>query len=156
MPFSSSLISFDLIMTDVKASSKKQSLQAICNELAPMAGSDSRVLLNTLMDKERQSSSGTENGIAIPHLQSEDIHYPVKALVCLKNPVDFETIDEKPVDIISLILSPISEGPKHLRRLARTTRLLSNPSLQRIIREVPDIDVIERTAFDIQRPSLAA
>ena len=100
------------------------------------------MLLDCMMDKEKDATSGVGHGVAIPHLKLSGIDKPFTALVSLNNALDFEAPDNKPVDLVCLVISPESDGPLHLRRLSRISRMLHNESLHEKICETDDADAI--------------
>jgi PTS system nitrogen regulatory IIA component len=81
------------------------------------------------MDRERLGTTGVGNGIAIPHgkLPSLDRLYGLFAR--LERPIDFQSIDDQPVDLIFLLLAPESAGADHLKALARVSRLLRDKAV---------------------------
>lgn len=99
--------------------SKKKLLEAI-SELAAtkLAGVSSADVFDSLLQRERLGSTGIGLGIAIPHGRLEKAGQPVAVLFTLKQPVDFDSIDNQPVDIIFALLVPESEPEMHLKTLS--------------------------------------
>jgi nitrogen PTS system EIIA component len=118
------LLSMDGIIPNLRVNSKKQALQDLARRAAEIIGVHERAILDVLIERERLGSTGVGNGIAIPHgkLPSLDRLYGVFAR--LEKPIDFDSIDEQPVDLIFLLLAPESAGADHLKALARVSRLL--------------------------------
>ena len=118
------LITPESVIYDLRASSKKQALQDLAEKAAEITGQHERAIFDVLMERERLGTTGVGNGIAIPHgkLPNLDCLYGVFAR--LGEPVDFQAIDDLPVDLVFLLLAPESAGADHLKALARVSRLL--------------------------------
>lgn len=114
----------DRVIARMKVSSKKQALQELARRAAAFAGVHERQILEVLLEREKLGSTGVGHGIAIPHgkLNSVDRLYGMFAR--LDSPIDFDAIDEQPVDLVFLLLAPESAGADHLKALARVSRLL--------------------------------
>lgn len=129
----SDLITTDSVVADLRVTSKKQSLQELSKTAAEITGLHERVIFDVLMERERLGTTGVGNGIAIPHgkLPSLEKLYGVFARV--EQPVDFQAIDDQPVDLIFLLLAPETAGADHLKALARVSRLLrDNPTCDKL------------------------
>lgn len=113
----------EAVFWGVKATSKKQLLQELSHRMAPIAGVDARSLLAALLERERLGTTGAGRGIAIPHCRLAGLPKIVGGLARLETPVDFESIDGEPVDLVYVIAAPENEGTEHLRALARVSRI---------------------------------
>jgi len=120
----SALITPDRVVAHLKATSKKQALQELARRAAAFTGLHERAIFEVLLERERLGTTGVGHGIAIPHgkLPSLDRLYGLFAR--LDAPIDFDAIDEQPVDLVFLLLAPESAGADHLKALARVSRLL--------------------------------
>lgn len=78
-----------------------------------------------LIQRERLGSTGIGNGIAIPHCRIPNLTQVVGALVTLDNPIDFEAIDDNPVDVIFVLLVPEESFEEHLETLATLAGLFN-------------------------------
>ena len=125
----SELITLESVEANLRASSKKQAIQELARKAAEIVGLHERAVFDVLMERERLGTTGVGNGIAIPHgkLASLDGLYGLFAR--LETPIDFQAIDEQPVDLIFLLLAPESAGADHLKALARVSRLLRDKSV---------------------------
>jgi PTS system nitrogen regulatory IIA component len=130
------------IISDLKAVSKKQALQELAARAAELTGQDARHIFDTLQQRERLSSTGLGRGIAIPHVKLKRL----KGIVCLfarlEKPIDFESHDGEPVDILFLLLAPEHASGDHLKALARISRLVREPSTLERLRAAPDAAVL--------------
>jgi len=124
----SDLISAEDVMTNLRVTSKKQALQELARRAAAITGLHERAIFDVLMERERLGTTGVGNGIAIPHGKLASLEKLYGLFARLENPVDFQAIDEQPVDLIFLLLAPESAGADHLKALARVSRLLRDKS----------------------------
>jgi PTS system nitrogen regulatory IIA component len=80
--------------------------------------------LEAVFARERTRSTGIGSGIAIPHGKTDAVKELVMALGIAQQPVDFESIDKKPVFIVILLVSPLDQTGPHIQALARISRLM--------------------------------
>lgn len=130
----------DLILPDLKASQVSQIYQHLSTKISALTGFPARTLLTQLSTREEQASSGIGEGVAIPHLRLPTLQKPFVACVRLQRPIDFKAVDDMPVDLMMLLLSPGGDGPHHLRRLSRISRLMRNPELLDDLRAAVDAE----------------
>lgn len=120
----SDLLKPEAVISGLKASSKKQVLQELARHAAQITGVPDKKIFETLLERERLGSTGVGNGIAIPHGRLGDFKRLYGVFARLEKPIDFDSIDEQPVDLIFLLLAPEGAGADHLKALARVSRLL--------------------------------
>lgn len=128
----------EAVFTGIKATSKKQLLQELSHRMGPIAGIDARDLLTALMDRERLGSTGAGRGVAIPHCRLPKLTRIVGGLARLDSPVDFESVDGEPVDLVFMIVAPENEGSEHLRALARVSRIFREEDVLTKLRGAKD------------------
>jgi PTS system nitrogen regulatory IIA component len=114
----------ECVIASLRATSKKQALQELAKKAAEISGADERQILEVVMERERLGTTGVGNGIAIPHGKLPGLKRLSGVFARLEKPIDFESIDEQPVDLIFLLLAPEGAGADHLKALARVSRLL--------------------------------
>ena len=122
------LIAPEAVFPALKAKTKKQALQELAQRAAKVTGIDAREILDTLLQRERLGSTGVGRGIAIPHGRVPALYKIVTMFARLDEAIDFEALDDEPVDLIFLLLAPEHAGADHLKALARISRLLREPS----------------------------
>lgn len=120
----SELLDVDGVMPKLSVASKKQALQELAKRAATISGCDARRVFDALLERERLGTTGVGNGIAIPHGRFDDLKRLYGLFARLEKPVDFDAVDDQPVDLIFLLLAPESSGADHLKALARVSRLL--------------------------------
>lgn len=117
-----SLLDGGVLLPQSDGTSRKQVIHALASELAKVTDIPVRVIEDAVMQRERLGSTGVGEGVAIPHARLAAIKAPVGGLMTLKRPVDFEAIDDKPCDLIFMLLAPENAGADHLRALAQVSR----------------------------------
>jgi len=138
MPLSD-LLTPDSIIPVLKVNSKKQALQEIAERAAALTGVGEREIFDILLQRERLGSTGVGNGIAIPHGKLNKLGRLFGFFARLDRPVDFESVDGQPVDLIFLLLAPEAAGADHLRALSRIARLLRDPAMVQKLRGTRDV-----------------
>lgn len=128
----------DIILPDLKAMSGKEVLQILATEVALRTCKSPSSIYDRLIQQEEESASGIGGGVAIPHMQMEDLTAPLMILARLDQGLDFNSIDQQNVDLIFLLVSPKEEAGIHLRRLSRISRTLKNEALCSQLRAAKD------------------
>ena len=124
----SDLITPASIFSKLPATSKKQALQELAKRASDISELNERVIFDALIERERLGTTGVGNGIAIPHGKLAGLDRLHGLFARLDKPIEFESIDEQPVDLIFLLLAPECAGVDHLKALARVSRLLRDRS----------------------------
>lgn len=122
------IVSEDAILPDLRVSSKKQLLQALAEKAGACTTLPARTVFDTILQRERLGSTGVGKGIAIPHGKFAGFDHIQGVFARLQTPVDFEALDDQPVDIVFLLLAPESAGADHLKALSRIARVLRDPT----------------------------
>ena len=122
----SDLLTSECVISSLRAPSKKQALQELSRRAAEITGLHERAIFDVLLERERLGTTGVGSGIAIPHGKLSDLDELFGVFARLEKPIDFDAVDEQPVDLIFLLLAPESAGADHLKALARISRLLRN------------------------------
>ena len=122
----------------VKPSHRKEMAQ----RAADVTGAQERAIFDVLLERERLGTTGVGNGIAIPHGKLAQLEQLQGMFARLETPVDFESIDEQPVDLIFLLLAPEEAGADHLKALARVSRLLRDKNMCEKLRGTEEADAL--------------
>ena len=146
----------DAVLASVKASGKKALLAELASRAASLFKIDERRLFDRLLERERLGSTGIGGGIAIPHGRMSALAQPRGLFARLAHPVDFDAIDERPVDIVFLLVAPEGAGADHLKALARVSRLLRDRGLVDKLRATESAEALYALMVDsIQAQSAA-
>ncbi len=130
------------VATDIQCSGKA----AILAKLAALASKtyslDAAILLDGLEERERLGTTGFGGGTAIPHCKVAGIDAPVGVFLRLAKAVDYESVDDVPVDLVFGLISPAHDGAAHLRALAEVSRMLRDEKSCAQIRGAADADAL--------------
>lgn len=118
------LIAQSSILHALKASSKKKVLQELAACAAEEVGLSEREIFDVILQRERLGSTGVGNGIAIPHGKLPKLDRILCFCAKLETAVDFDALDDQPVDLVFLLLAPEDAGADHLKALSRIARVL--------------------------------
>lgn len=132
------LISPQAVIASLKANGKKQALIELSERASEVSGLDSREILDALIQRERLGSTGIGGGIAIPHGKLARCNRIFGVFARLEKPIDFEALDDAPVDLIFLLIAPENAGADHLNALSRAARMLRDQSLVATLRSTRD------------------
>lgn len=126
----SNLLSEDHIRLDEKIKNRDGAV----HELAQMVENDldRATIVNAVLEREKLGSTGIGEGVAVPHVRADFVTSPVVAFMRVKNPIDFEAIDNEPCSLFFLVLGPTQEGSQetYLQTMATISRLMRNPDLR--------------------------
>ena len=129
------LIAPEAVYPSLKAKTKKQVLQELAQKAAALTRIDAREIFDTLMQREHLGSTGVGRGIAIPHGRLAPLKRIVSVFARLDEPIDFEALDNEPVDLIFLLLAPEQAGADHLKALARISRFFRDVTFRQRLAE---------------------
>lgn len=130
------------ILPALKAASKKQALQELARKAADLTGQHERAIFDVLLERERLGTTGVGHGIAIPHGKLPGLARVHGVFARLDKPIDFDAIDDQPVDLLFLLLAPEQSGADHLKALARVSRLLRDGAICAKLRGSDNADAI--------------
>lgn len=148
------LLAPDGIVLRGAVSSKRQALNCAADLAAQAFGLDSTKVMEALMEREALGSTGLGYGVAIPHARVEGVERVCGVFVRLDQPVGYEALDDRPVDLMFALLAPPSAGAEHLRALAVVSRAMRSPELRERLRQVQTVDGAH--ALFVQTGSAAA
>ena len=114
----------DAIWLDCSCSDKRSLLRFIAGRVSTMIHVSLYNILDGLIAREALQSTAVGHGIAVPHCTVHHFEGVFGCFIRTKDPIDFESLDHKPVDLFFCIISSVNAGTDHLRLLARVSRLL--------------------------------
>jgi PTS system nitrogen regulatory IIA component len=101
-----------------------------------------QVLLATLMEREKLGSTGIGENVAIPHGKSDELTQIITVFARSLEGVEFESLDQKPVHFVCMVIAPAHSTGQHLKVLARISRLFKNQILREGILKAEDSNAI--------------
>jgi nitrogen PTS system EIIA component len=134
------LLSPQAVYPRVRWQGRRQVLAEMSAAMAAVHGLDPRRTLEALNERERLGSTGVGEGVAIPHARVDGISRPVGGFARLMEPADFDAIDERPCDLVFMLLAPIDAGAEHLKALARASRLFRQESIRAALRKAQTVE----------------
>lgn len=153
------LINTHCVAHNLRVSSKKQLLQ----EMVHLAENDpalkdcpgERDILAAVLEREKLGTTGIGSGVAIPHARIEGLCGVSAAMATLEKPIGYDAVDDRPVDIVVLLLAPQDAGAEHLRALAQVSRVLRREDFRERLRSAPSVDALRAMIAEEARESAA-
>ena len=149
------IIDSQSILPSLKAQNKKQLLQEVAHAAGKLTAIDHRVIFETLLQREKLGSTGVGHGVAIPHGKLSGLGKLTGVFARLERPIDFDALDNEPVDLMFLLLAPDNAGADHLKALARIARVLRDSDTAGRLREAGDAAAIYALLIDPEKSNAA-
>ena|SRR5436190_4075221 len=145
------------ISVRVSASSKRQVLAVVAEIAARKLRLDAGDILDALLEREAHGSTGVGHGVAAPHARLAGLERMRGVFIRLEQPVEFDAVDDQPVDLVFALFAPKDAGAEHLRALARVSRMLRQSDLREQLRQARTADAIHTLLVQepTARPSAA-
>ena len=143
------------IVPTLRAANKKQALLDISERAAQLSHLPARAIFDALFHRERLGSTGIGDGIAIPHGKLARCESIFGLFARLEKPIDFESLDGTPVDLIFMLMAPEGAGADHLNALSRAARALRDQSVVKMLRSTRDASAIYSVLVNVRTPNAA-
>lgn len=143
-----SILTLERTVKSAPASSKKKVLEYLGSFIAdhiPESSADD--IYERLLNRERMGSTGIGEGIAIPHCRLKQCDKTFGVLLHLEAPIDFDSIDQKPVDLVFALLVPEEATDEHLKTLSMLAQKLSQAEYRDALRNSPDSEHLYQRAI---------
>ena len=151
----------DMILTQilqpncVKVPVENKDKESVITELVDLLDangllSDRDVALEAVLTRERTRSTGTGAGIAIPHGKCNAVKELVMAIGIAHEPIEFESVDGKPVAILILLISPADQTGPHIQALADISRLMMNEEFKQKLEQASSNDEVYQLLNDTE------
>lgn len=133
------ILSEDHIKIPLESTEKRKIIEEMVDVLHKAGKITNRdEVLKAVLEREAVMSTGVGDGVAIPHGKANGAKDIVAALGVTKEPVDFESIDEKPVRLVWLLVGPPERTGPHLKALSRISRLMHKPDFRNRLIQAKD------------------
>ena len=136
------IISTKSIFLDLDVPNKKDAIQQLAQNAAQVTGKDPLAIFDVLWAREKLGTTGVGGGIAIPHARWQGIEQVQGFFARMAKPIAFDAVDDKPVDLVFLLLAPETAGADHLHALATVSRVLRDRVLCELLRKAKDEQAI--------------
>ena len=132
-----------LISLNLDVTNKEDAIQKICRMMYDAGKvSDYDQYLNGVKNRETEFATGMGNGIAIPHCKNDCVKEAAFTLVKLKNPVDWGSLDDEPVDYVLMLAAPESSDNVHLKMLSELAVSLMDDNFRESLKDAADVEQI--------------
>ncbi len=125
----SSILQPSAVKVVSNASSKKRLFQDLGDAAESCCGIPSRSAVEALLERETLGPTGVGNGIALPHARMDGLDSVIGVFLKLDKPLDYESVDRKPVDLVFALFAPQDSGVEHLKALALVSRTMRDPDI---------------------------
>ena len=132
------ILSEEAVLVGTNITNKRDVLVRLSEKAAALSGQSAPDIFEALNDREALGSTGLGNGIAVPHGKFAALKGVMAVFLKLDHPVEFEAVDDQPVDIVMMLLAPMGAGADHLKALARVARILRTDSVVEALRRTDD------------------
>ena len=150
-----SLLSRTGVAARVNVNSKRQTLATVAEVAARVTGLKAEPILAALMEREQAGSTGVGGGVALPHAHLAGLERLTAVFLRLEEPVAFDAVDNRPVDLVFALLAPADAGAEHLQALAKVSRLLRHRDVREQLRQAQTADAIYALLVRDAQPSAA-
>ena len=144
------IFKLDAVLFRSSVRDKNELLRTIGGLASTAYGLDRARAIKAFSDGESRQSTGVGHGVALPHIRIEKLDCVSGAFVRLKVPVDFCSVDRRPVDLAFAICSPINSGAEHLKALAMISRTFRNQALRAQLRSIENHATLYTIMMQIQ------
>lgn len=131
----SEILTLDCTKSAVQCTSKKRALEMISEIVAEHTGQNSTELFECMLSREKMGSTGIGNGIAIPHARMHSSDQAVAVLLQCESPIEFDAIDNRPVDLLFALLVPDAQCKEHLKTLSCMAERLNDKLILKQLRK---------------------
>jgi PTS system nitrogen regulatory IIA component len=148
----SELLELERISCNTHAASKKRVLEQLSELLTSSQTELTQTqVFDSLLSRERLGSTGLGHGVAIPHGRVKDSEKTLVALIKLEHGIDYDAVDNQPVDLLFALLVPEHSTDEHLQLLSQLAEMLSDPALVKQLRAATDSRSLLNTVHEWQR-----
>lgn len=149
-----------LIPSAVKVMGQLTSKKRLFQELGEVAGLayglSAAIAVDGLQERESLGPTGVGNGIALPHARLENLEKITGIFIRLEKPLDYESVDRQPVDLIFGLFAPKDSGVDHLKALALVSRTMRDAGICAKLRANSDPAKLYAILTEARAPQAAA
>jgi len=138
-----SLLDSQTVFPDLEVNDKAEILDTLVSSLkGKVSNGEIERIRTAVVEREKIMSTGVGKGLAIPHGKTPGIEETFAAFAILNDPVEYEAIDDEPVNMVFLLVGPQSSNSLHIKLLSRISRLMNNSDFRDRLRECSSADEI--------------
>ncbi|RUS64934.1 PTS lactose transporter subunit IIC [Pseudorhodobacter sp. E13] len=136
--------------------SKKRLFQEIGEIVASVHGLNASVAIEGLQERESLGPTGVGHGIALPHARLQELQKIIGVFVRLEKPLDYDSVDRQPVDLVFALFAPKDSGVDHLKALALVSRTMRDAGVVAKLRANSDPAKLHAILTEARAPQAAA
>ncbi len=141
----------DLVLVNFAAKNKEEALQNLTQQLKDLEYlADESGLLESLLEREAIKSTGVGHGIAVPHTNSEDLDDTIVCIALVPEGIEYNSLDNKPVHVIFLLVGPETNRNLHLQLLAKISRIVTQTNCLAQLRGATDVNQVYQTLISAE------
>lgn len=148
-------LTVDRVQFNLHASCKREAIALIAERAGAVTGLPAARIKEALLEREQLGSTGVGRGVAIPHGKIDGLSDMVGLFAKLDRPIDFESVDDEPVDLVFVLLAPANASAAHLKALAKISRLLRDDKTREALRGAKNAEAFYAIASDTERSHAA-
>ena len=138
-----SLLKTETILSDLKVNSKRELISALVDSLEKELGTDNLdEIKEAVLEREEVMSTGVGKGLAIPHCKTKEVEENFGAFAVLNNPLEFNAVDDQPVQLVFLLVGPDTKNSLHIKLLSRISRLMNSGTFREKVLSCENSDQI--------------
>ncbi|WP_022703275.1 PTS sugar transporter subunit IIA [Pseudorhodobacter ferrugineus] len=136
--------------------SKKRLFQEIGEVVASVHGLNASIAVDGLQERESLGPTGVGHGIALPHARLQELDKIVGVFMRLEKPLDYDSVDRQPADLIFALFAPKDSGVDHLKALALVSRTMRDAGVLAKLRANNDPAKLYAILTEARAPQAAA
>ncbi len=136
----SEIIKKDDVLLSVEASCTKQAFCDLSEHICEKHGLPQRAMFDALIMREKLGSTCVGEGVSIPHARVKNIPQMIGVFARLNQPINMDALDERPIDLMLMLIAPEDDQSEHMKALARISRILRDEGNRRVLREAESRD----------------
>lgn len=137
------------------STSKKRLFQDLGEIAHSVYGMNAAQTVDALQERETLGPTGVGHGVALPHARLHGLDHVVGVFVRLEKPLDFDSVDRQPVDLVFALFAPKDSGVDHLKALAVVSRTLRDPAICAKLRANSDPAALHGVLTESRSPQAA-
>ncbi len=139
-------VCFEAIVPELKSKERDDVIEELTTALdraGQLGKGNCKKIINELIKREKEASTGIGKGVAIPHVKSTVVNEPVAAVGRSSTGVDFSSLDKQPVYSVLLLISPVDNPDEHLQTMENIFRHLQQDRFRKFLRQSQTAEAIE-------------
>ena len=139
-----SILPPEAVLASVEGRDKKQVLKTLAGLAATLTRLSEREIYSVLIEREHIGCTGMGGGVCMPHGRFERLDHLQAVFATVARPIEFGAADGRPVDVVFMLLSPVTANTEHIKALATISRILRDKALCESLRKAPDAKTLHR------------